>query len=246
MKNYVIYLAVTGLVMSLCACGKTYSETFLQEETEDIYQAEPQTELQSEPETMQFIQPTVQPNERTTHNENDVEKDRLLAFFNDEVPVTGYPLAEPEVQLYYGDIRDGESEKKQDESCCGIMDVTGNGEREYIFYNGDTTVCMVYDDERERFNCLLFWDTKNTFFLGDGQVLVYHQGQTNVYAYKVYDENGSLTEFKEFAITLTTGEPVIQIDGKDVTEDTWKKEFDWIMDLYHTRPVMMTFEDLTK
>lgn len=245
MKKYMVYIVMTGMIVSLCACGKKLPETVHEEETKDIYEEVTQTESVSEPETIPLIQSTVQPNERTTHNENDIEKDRLLAFLNNEVPVVEYPLGEPGVSLYYGDICDEVSEEKQDEPCYGIMDVTGNGENEYIFYNGNTAVCMTYDEEKEQFGCLLFSDTVDTFFLGKGQVMSYHPGETNIYTYSVYDERGGLTESRQFAITLTET-PVITIDGEPVTEDTWKEEFDWIMDLYHTRPEIITFEELLK
>ena len=57
--------------------------------------------------------------------------------------------------------------------------------------------------------------------------------------------DGEITKRREFSITLDDT-PLILIDGKKVTEDTWKEEFDWIMDLYHTREKPMTLEDLSK
>lgn len=243
MRKYMIYLAVTGMIMSLCACGKTPRKAVTEEETTKTYEQEMERESESEPETDAFLQSTVLPKERTTHHESDAEKDRFLAFLNNEIPIMEYPLGAPQTALYCGDIMDGDPGEKRNEAVYAIMDVNGSGENEYIFYGRDGAVCMSYDEENERFVCQMFWDTKDTFFLGDGQVMFYHAGETNVYTYAVYDERWKVKESRRFAITLTE-DPLIEIDGDRVTEDTWKEEFDWIMDRYHTRPQMMTLEDL--
>lgn len=246
MKKTTGYFAVIGMIISLCGCMGS-GQTQMQEEqrTDSEIQMEPQTAMQQETEdeyVETVIKPVVQPNERTLHNADDMEKDRFLAFLNDEIPVANYPSGEQGVVLYYGDFRDKAWENPQDEPCYGIMDVTGDGENEYVFYNGDTAVCMAYDEETEQFDCLFLWDTRQTFWLGQGRVLCFSPGETNVYTYLVYDE-GTLTESKKFAITLAE-DAVIRIDDEDVTEERWKEEFDWIMDLYHTRPAMLTLEEL--
>lgn len=239
MKRLTGYFAVTGMVISLCGCMG-----LKQAEMPDEIQTETMTQIQKETERKTAIKPVVQPNERTLHNADDVEKDRFLAFLNDEIPIADYPFSEEESVLYYGDFKDREWENPQDEPCYGILDVTGDGENEYVFYNGNTAVCMAYDEKEERFDCLFLWNTRQTYWLGEGQVLCFLPGETNVYTYLVYDE-GVLTETKKFSIALSE-EPVIRIDDKNVTEERWKEEFDWIMDLYHTRPAMMTMEELLK
>lgn len=237
MKRLTGYFAVTGMVISLCGCMG-----LKQAEMPDEIQTETMTQIQKETERKTAKKPAVQPNERTLHNADDAEKDRFLAFFNDEIPVADYPFSEQGVVLYYGDFKDKEWVISQEEPFCGIMDVTGDGENEYVFYNGDTAVCMAYDEQKEQFNCLFLWNTRQTFWLGQGQVLCFLPGETNIYTYLVYDE-GVLTETKKFSVTLAE-DAVIRIDDEEVTEEQWKEEFDWIMDLYHTRPAMMTMEEL--
>lgn len=246
MKKFTCYVVVTGMAVSLCACQKV-PRTAEEETTTELFVTEVQTETQaqSEQETMQYIRSTVQPNERTTHHETDVEKDRLLAFLNNELSLLDYPCAKPGEPLYYGDIAKEAAEEKTEEPRYLISDVTGNEKNEYVFYLEDRAVCMVYDESNEQFSCLWSSDTQDTFFLGNGQILTYAAGETNIYTYFVLDETGKITNCREFTITLDD-KPLIMIDGEEVTEDTWKEEFDWIMDLYHTREKLMTLEDLSK
>lgn len=241
-----VFLTVTGMAFSFCACQKApWAE---EEETTtkiSVTEAQNETQTPNEQETKPLIQPKVQPNERTTHHETDVEKDRLLAFLNNEILLRGYPYAEPGTSLYYGDITKEAAEEKIQEPRYLLMDVTGNGKNESVFYLEDMAVCMVYDEADEQFSCLWSSDTQNAFFLGDGQILTFVPGETNCYTYLVMNGDGEITKRREFSITLDDT-PLILIDGKKVTEDTWKEEFDWIMDLYHTREKPMTLEDLSK
>lgn len=246
MKKITFYFAAAGMAVSLCACEKI-PQAAEEETTLRVSVEETQTEqkTQDEQQTKPFIQSVTQPNERTTHHETDVEKDRLLAFLHNELSLRGYPYAEPGTSLYYGDIEEVPAEEKKGIPCYQIMDVTGNGTNEYVFYLEDTAVCMAYNEADEQFSCLWTSDTNDAFFLGDGQILIFAPGKPNCYTYLVINEDGDVTERREFSITLDD-KPLILIDGKEVTEDTWKEEFDWIMDLYHTRVKPMTLENLSK
>lgn len=101
MKKIALYAVITGMIFSFCACQKAPRAE--EEETTtkiSVTEAQNETQAPNEQETKPLIQPKVQPNERTTHHETDVEKDRLLAFLNNEILLRGYPYAEPGTSLY--------------------------------------------------------------------------------------------------------------------------------------------------
>lgn len=154
-----------------------------------------------------------------TQNE---EKNLLLMFLNDKIPVKDY--YEIGKEAYYSEIVN--EEVAIDEANFYIVDMDGDGDDEFCYFAHSMLDIIKYNQDAECFELWLSVKSQQRP-IGNGEMYAVATSQPIIYEYFIYNENAELVE----SIYYRTGEEynkelenvtiIYEIDGKIVTEEEW-------------------------
>lgn len=167
---------------------------------------------------------------RHIYNENSYEKNLLLQFLHDEIPLedsTGKLVYFSEFSekggLYYY-----------------IVDMDGDGQPEYSYWETGGNTFIRYMKDK---GCFEVWLCARTdcYPIGNGVMIDLVANTSSWYTYMVYDSEANLIKETTY---MYGWDGCKKIDGAEVTEEEWNKETEYLFEAYRNRPQPFSYEEL--
>ena len=192
--------------------------------------------------------------ERNEYNKNDYDKNLLLQFLHDEIPIINYQQEGRTV--YFSDLRNDSPISYIPEDTLGsvfdyfyIVDMDGDKKPEFAFCPPGGRDLIKYNEE---IGCFELWlsETYHHYPIGDGQIYVILPTQPMVYVYEKYDEYANLIDSKVFSIGEEYSKEknesymVYEIDSIPVSENEWYNETAYLFELIENAPKALQYQDL--
>lgn len=167
---------------------------------------------------------------RHIYNANSYEKNLLLQFLHDEIPLedsTGKLVYFSEYSehggLYYY-----------------IVDVDGDGQLDYSYWETGGNTFIRYMKEKGRFEVWLCTRT-DCYPIGNGVMIDVVANTSSWYTYMVYDSEANLVKETTY---MEGWDGCKKIDGVEVTEEEWDRQTEFLFEAYENRPQPLSYEEL--
>jgi len=167
---------------------------------------------------------------RHIYNANSYEKNLLLQFLHDEIPLedsTGKLVYFSEYSehggLYYY-----------------IVDVDGDGQLDYSYWETGGNTFIRYMKEK---GCFEVWLCTRTdcYPIGNGVMIDVVANTSSWYTYMVYDSEANLVKETTY---MEGWDGCKKIDGVEVTEEEWDRQTEFLFEAYENRPQPLSYEEL--
>lgn len=167
---------------------------------------------------------------RHIYNENSYEKNLLLQFLHDEIPL---------------EISTGEYAYFSEFSENGglyyyIVDMDGDGQSDYSYWEPGGHTFIRYIEEK---GCFEIWLCTRTdcYPIGDGVMIDLVANTSSWYTYLVYDSEANLVKETTY---MYGWDGCRKIDGVEVTEEEWNEQTEFLFEAYSNRPKPFSYEEL--
>jgi hypothetical protein len=186
------------------------------------------------------------PRERHVYNANDTDKNLLLQFLNDEVPIINY---EEEGKIVYFSDLDTDGIGPLDRKRYHIVDMDGDGRQDFCFTYPASRDVIRYNEKME---CFELWlsELNKQFPIGNKQMYFAMFNTITIYSYLRYDEFANLLEERVYSVREDYDKEkdehytVYEIDFEPVSESEWKEATAYFFELKESAPEALSYQDL--
>lgn len=184
------------------------------------------------------------PRDKHIYNSTDADKNLLLQFLNDEIPIINYIESGEKKTVYYSELDSGYD-------YFYIVDMDGDGKKEFCIFITAETLIIKYNEQKESFEVWLRTRIQEKP-IGNGKTYAIDSHTDTGYSYYEYDENGELIEEKYYSIGRiydeNNDEGTMQylIGTKVVSKEEWEEETAYLFDMMEAAPSALTYDDLLK
>lgn len=178
--------------------------------------------------TIEIVLPQI--SKKHVYNKNSDEKNLLLQFLHDEIPLE---ISEGEY-VYFSEYSENGG------LYYYIVDVDGDGQSEYSYWEPGGHTFIRYMKEK---GCFEIWLCTRTdcYPIGNGVMIDFVANTSSWYTYMIYDSEANLV--KE-TIYMDGGDGCKKIDDIEVTEEEWNERTELLFEQYKNRPRPFSYEEL--
>lgn len=184
------------------------------------------------------------PRDKHVYNSADADKNLLLQFLNDELPIINYIESGEKKTVYYSQLDGGYD-------YFYIVDMDGDGKKEFCIFITAENLIIKYNEQKECFEVWLRTRIQEKP-IGDGKAYAIDAHTDTRYSYYEYDENGNLIVEKYYSIgriydeDSDEGNMQYLIGTEVVSKEEWEKETAYLFDMMESAPPALTYDDLLK
>lgn len=167
---------------------------------------------------------------RHIYNDNSYEKNQLLQFLHDEIPL----------EISTGELVYFSKFSEHGGLYYYIVDMDGDGRAEYSYWETGGHTFIRYMEEK---GCFEIWLCARTdsYPIGNGVMIDLVANTSSWYTYMVYDSNANRIEETTY---MDGWDGCKKINGEEVTEEEWDKRTEILFEAYNNRPQPFRYEEL--
>ena len=192
------------------------------------------TKIETEPE----------PRERHEYNKLNPDKNLLLQYLYDEIPLY---FANSSKTYYFSELSEIIDE---DEKNFYVIDMDMDGKPEFGIISPElgAIILIRYNEQKDCFESWLE-ERRQQLPLGNGRMYeISSSASYQVYSYLVYDENANLIKRIDYSKLFEGPDVAYEIDTDDerkkVTEKEWHAESAWLFRLIENAPKPLSYTEL--